>query len=516
MPHADGIEAKMRKLDEISLLFSISQIIDQSLDIKQVITPVLQELADQLNIARGSITLLDRKTGEIFIEAAHGLSTDEKQRGRYRLGEGITGKVVQTGQSMMIPRISESAEFLNRTGSRKLNPENELAFICVPIKIGNETIGAFSLDTETAPQDQLGEKVRLLTIICSMIAQAVKIRQQAMEEKRLLQEENSRLQEELRERYRPSNIIGNSKAMQDVYDTIAQVSKGDVSVLVRGEAGTGKELVAQAIHYNSQRAARPFTKIKCSGFPELTLEQDLFGSEREGGGPAGVRKGRLELANGGTIFLDEVAALSPGTQARLLRLLTEKEFERVGGTETVRANVRIVAASASDLEDMVATGEFSAELFHRLNLFNILLPALRDRKSDIVLLADHFVERIARENMKTVRRISTPAIDLLMAYHWPGNVRELENCIERAVLLTTDEVIHGHHLPPSLQSAESTDTRLNETLEEALDKLELELLRDALKSTKGNMSKASRLLGLTERKMGLRIEKYQIDPRQFR
>jgi Nif-specific regulatory protein len=292
-----------------------------------------------------------------------------------------------------------------------------------------------------------------------------------------------------------------------------------VSALVRGETGTGKELVAQAIHYNSQRSSRPFSKVKCGGMPEASLELELFGSERDVGPAAlsqNVRKGRFELANGGTVFLDEVAALSPGLQARLLRILHEREFERVGGQETIRTNVRVIAASSSDLEDMVRTGEFSEELFGRLALFTISLPPLHERKSDIVLLADHFVERYARENMKTVRRISTPAIDLLMAYHWPGNVRELENCIERAVLLTTDEVIHGHHLPPSLQSAESTDTRLNETLEEALEKLELELLSDALKSTKGNMSKAARLLGLTERKMGLRIEKYHIDSRQFR
>lgn len=506
-----------QKLMEMSLLFSISQILDQSLDIKQVIIPVLREVAERMDIARGTITLLDRKTGEIFIEAAHGLTNDEKEKGRYKLGEGITGKVVQNGLPIIIPRISESKEFLNRTGSRKGPVDKDLAFICVPIKMGNETVGAFSLDTSPDSDDELEKKVRLLSIVCSMIAQAVKIRQQVMEEKRLLVEENNRLQDELRERFRPSNIIGNSKSMQDVYDHIAQVSKSDATVLIRGESGTGKELVAHAIHYNSLRSAKSFIKVNCAALPESVIESELFGHERGAFTNAiATRKGRFELANGGSIFLDEIGDLSPSTQVKLLRVLQEKEFERVGGNETIRVNVRIIAATNRNLEELMVASQFREDLYYRLNVFPIHIPPLRDRKSDIVLLADHFVERYARENMKTVRRIATPAIDLLMAYHWPGNVRELENCIERAVLLTTDEVIHSHHLPPSLQSAESTDTRLGETLEIAMDKLERDLLQDALKSTKGNMAKASKLLGLTERKMGLRVAKYNIEPKQFR
>jgi Nif-specific regulatory protein len=506
-----------QKLEDLSLLFSISQILDQSLDLKQVINPILKEVSAGLLIVRGSITLLDRKTGEIFIESAFGLSESERERGRYKLGEGITGKVVQTGQPMIIPRISDSPDFLNRTGARKALSDRDLAFLCVPIKIGAETIGAFSMDTEPADQATLESKVRLVSIICSMIAQAVKIRQQVVEEKRFLLEENSRLQQELRDRFRPKNIIGNSKSMQAVFDSVAQVSKSDATVLIRGESGTGKELVAAAIHYNSLRATKSFVKVNCAALPESVIESELFGHEKGAfTGALAQRKGRFELANGGTIFLDEIGDLSPIIQVKLLRVLQEKEFERVGGSETIRVNVRVVTATNRHLEQLMAENQFREDLYYRLNVFPVHLPPLRDRKSDILLLSDHFVEKYASANMKSVRRISTPAIDLLMNYHWPGNVRELENCVERAVLLTTDEVIHSHHLPPSLQSAESSGTPIEETLEAALEKHERELLADALKSTKGNMAKASKLLGLTERKMGLRIHKYDIDPRQFR
>jgi Nif-specific regulatory protein len=359
--------------------------------------------------------------------------------------------------------------------------------------------------------------VRLLAILASLIAQAVRIRHKVMEEKRALVEENTRLQEELKERFRPSNIVGNSRAMQDVYDMIAQVSRSDATVLIRGESGTGKELVAHAIHYNSRRADKSFIKVNCAALPETVIESELFGHEKGAfTGAINTRKGRFEVADGGTIFLDEIGDLSPTTQIKLLRVIQEREFERVGGNETIRVNVRVVAATNRNLEQLIDEGRFREDLYYRLNVFPVHIPPLRDRKSDVLLLADYFVEKYAARNYVAVRRISTPAIDLLMSYHWPGNVRELENCIERAVLLSVDEVIHSHHLPPSLQSAESTNTALNGTLEESLDNLERELILDALKSTRGNMAKAARLLGITERIMGLRVRKHDIDPRYQR
>ena len=505
------------KLEELSLLFEISQILDQSLDLKQVVQPVLTAVTDHLGMLRGTITLLNRNTREILIEAAYGLSPSQRQRGRYKLGEGITGKVVESGQPKIIPRISEEPEFLNKTGARRQRQYQDISFICVPVKIGNETVGALSVDREFIGESKLQEDVRILSVVASMIAQAVKIRQSVMEEREQLLEENDRLHRELEERFQPSNIIGKSKAMQHVYDMVAQVSKSDATVLIRGESGTGKELVAQAIHYNSPRAGKPLIKVNCAALPETVIESELFGHEKGAfTGAISTRKGRFEAANGGTIFLDEIGDLSPMTQVKLLRVLQEKEFERVGGNETIRTNVRVIAATNRDLEEFMERDLFREDLYYRLNVFPIHLPPLRERRDDILLLADHFISKYGDANHKTIHRISTPAIDLLTNYHWPGNVRELENCVERAVLLSVDGVIHSHHLPPSLQSAESTNTQIHGSLQETLDNLERELLMDALKSTKGNMARAARMLDITERIMGLRIKKHGIDPRNFR
>jgi Nif-specific regulatory protein len=305
--------------------------------------------------------------------------------------------------------------------------------------------------------------------------------------------------------------------MQAVYDLIAQVARTQTTVLLRGESGVGKELVAHALHYNSDRAKRPLVKVNCAALPETLIESELFGHEKGSfTGATAQRKGRFELAQGGTIFLDEIGDLSAHTQIRLLRVLQEKEFERVGGTETIKTDARIIAATNRDLEALVETGTFRQDLYYRLNVFPILIPPLRERKADILLLADHFVEKYGKLHHKDIKRISTPAIDMLMAYHWPGNIRELENCIERAVLVSGDDVIHGHHLPPTLQTAEATGTQPTGNLQAALDNLEREMLLDALKSARGNMAKAARALGITERLMGLRVRKHGIGYRRFR
>ncbi len=515
-----GIESKQhyrRKIEELSLLFEVSRILDESVDLKQAISPVLRAIAEHMGMLRGTIALFNRKTEEITIEAAYGLSDSQQKRGKYRIGEGITGKVVQSGRPMVIPNISKEPTFLDKTGARRDIDKSDISFICVPIKLEKETIGALSVDRIFSDDINLDEDVRLLSIITSMIAQAVKLRQSLQEERLRLMEENKRLQEKLKDKFRPANIIGNSNAMQEVFDLIAQVSRSDATVLIRGESGTGKELIAQAIHYNSARSDKPFIKVNCAALPETVIESELFGHEK-GAFTSAVytRKGRFELAHGGTIFLDEIGDLSPTVQVKLLRVLQEREFERVGGNQPIRVNVRIITATNRNLEKLMEAGQFREDLYYRLNVFPIHIPPLRDRRSDIILLADFFIEKYSKQYNKRIKRISTPAIDLLNIYHWPGNVRELENCIERAVILSTDEVVHGHHLPPSLQSAESTGTQLHSTLKEALDNLERELIQDALKSTRGNMAKAAKNLGITERIMGLRVKKHKIDPRVYR
>ncbi|HDQ13850.1 MAG TPA: GAF domain-containing protein, partial [Sediminispirochaeta sp.] len=425
--------------------------------------------------------------------------------------------VIQNGKAMVIPDIRREKDFLDKTGVYPINGEEPLAFICVPIMTTQDVLGALSADRTGATPQSLDEDLRLLTIVASMTAQAVKLRRSVQEERQRLMEENRRLKNQLEERFHPRNIIGNSTAMKEVFNLIGQVSHSEATVLIRGESGTGKELIAQAIHYQSPRSEQAFVKVNCSALPETVIESELFGHEKGAfTGAVQSRKGRFELADGGTIFLDEIGDLPLSIQIKLLRVLQEREFERVGGTRTQRVNVRIITATHRNLEEMIRTGEFREDLYYRLNVFPIHVPPLRERKSDITLLADYFTEKYSRRNNKEIRRISTPAIELLSIYHWPGNVRELENCIERAVLLSTDGVIHGHHLPPTLQSAESTNTRLQGSLQEELDRFEREIILDALKSSKGNAASAARALGLTERVMGLRIKKFGIDPRKFK
>jgi Nif-specific regulatory protein len=507
----------MPKTTEFSLLFEISQTLDSSLDLREVLGPVLRSIARHKGILRGSLALLNRETGEISIEAAYGLSASQQRKGRYRLGEGVIGQVFQTGRPAVIPRVSEEPRFLNRTGAIGSAEGRDISYISVPIKLENQVVGALSIDAPFSAEASLQDDVRLLSIVGSMISQAVKLRQKAQEERRQLIEENLRLKGELKDRFRPSNLIGNSGAMQAVYDLIAQVSGSDATVLIRGESGTGKELVAHAIHYNSRRAAKPFIRVNCAALPEAVIESELFGHEKGAfTGAVSARKGRFELADGGTLFLDEVGDLSAGLQIKLLRVLQEREFERVGGASTLKVDVRLIAATNVELETMIRDGRFRQDLYYRLNVFPIHIPPLRERKTDVLQLADFFVEKYGKANGKQVRRISTPAIDMMMSYHWPGNVRELENCIERAVLLSDDDVIHGHHLPPTLQTAEASGTAFRGPLAGALDGVERELVLDALKSYRGNMAKAAKALGVSERIMGLRVRKYGIDIWRYR
>ena len=329
--------------------------------------------------------------------------------------------------------------------------------------------------------------------------------------------ENAQLRQELEQRHRFSNLVGASGPMRRLYEEVARVAGSNTTVLIRGESGTGKELIAQAIHAHSPRATKPFIKVNCAALPETLVESELFGHERGAfTGAVYRKKGRFELASGGTLFLDEIGQLSPATQVKLLRVLQEREFERVGGTEPVRVDVRVITATNRDLEQALADSTFREDLYYRLNVFPIFIPPLRARQADVLPLADHFTEKYAREHGKTIKRISTPAIDLLSSYHWPGNVRELENTIERAVLLADGEVIDGHHLPPTLQTAEATGTVVSTSLDSAVAAFERSLIEDALETASGNQSRAARLLGTTQRVINYKVRKYGIDPARLK
>jgi Nif-specific regulatory protein len=507
----------MKRIEEVTLFYEISKALNEHLELRKALYKVLDILSNSTNMVRGTVFILNPFRNEISTEVAHSLSRSAMEQVKYKVGEGITGKVIQTGRPVAIPKISEEPLFLNRTASRKAKVSDELSFICVPVKKGKQVIGALSVDRPYDENYPLREGIKLLSVVATMIAQHVINLETINMEKEKLREENKRLRGELENKYRITNIIGNSNKMREVFQMISQVSKSNATVLIRGESGTGKELAANSIHYNSYRQRAPFVKVNCAAIPANLIESELFGHEKGAFTGAVKRKlGKFELANKGTIFLDEIGSIGLDVQANLLRVLQEKEFDRVGCSRTIKTDVRIVAATNKNLEDAVEDESFRGDLYYRLNVFPIYMPPLRERKTDILLLADHFLEKYARENNREIKRFSTPAIDMLMAYHWPGNVRELENCIERAVLVCDGGVIHSYHLPPTLQTGSESDTLPDLSLDEAVANLEREIIIDALKNTRGNITKAAEILKTTVRIFSYKTKKYGINYKHYR
>ena len=506
----------MKSIQEVSLLYEISEALNQHMDMKKSLFKVLSVLSESLDLVRGIIFLTNSETGEIRIEIAHGIAEETIRQIKYLPGEGIIGRVVQTGEPAVVPRISEEPLFLDKTHSRVFSESQEYSFICVPIKKESRVVGAISADRPFEGKRSLKEGEKLLSVVAAMVAHHVINIETIRVEKEQLKTENIRLKTELENKYSFTNIIGNSNKMREVLQMISQVSKSSATVLIRGESGTGKELVANSIHYNSDRNQNPFIKINCAAIPENLIESELFGHEKGSfTGASRQKKGKFEIADGGTLFLDEIGNMDLSAQVKLLRVLQEKEFERVGGYKPIKSDVRIVAATNSNLEEMVQQGKFRDDLYFRLNVFPIYIPSLRMRKTDIILLADHFLEKYRREHGKDIKRISTPAIDMMMEYHWPGNVRELENCVERAVLLCNEGAIHSYHLPATLQTGTKSKT-LPLSLEDAVANLEKEILIDSLKNTKGNIKKAAKLIGITVRKFSYKAARYQINYKDFR
>jgi len=509
------LDPRAREAQRLSMLLEISQALSGTLNLKASLHRVLEVLSSQYGAVRGVVSLLDAE-GVLSVQASDGVG-DGARPIRYALGEGITGRVVESGKPIIVPRVSREPAFLHRAARRPELAHEELSFVCVPIVLNRRAVGALGIDLKFHPERTFNRSVKFLGVVASMIAQALKIQRLVEEDKRRLLDENTHLRQELKERYDFPNLVGSSGPMRQIYEQVTQVARTNTTVMIRGESGTGKELIAHAIHYNSLRAKKPFIKVSCAALPASLIESELFGYEKGAFTGADARKkGRFELADGGTLFLDEIGDVDLATQVKLLRVLQQREFERVGGTETIKANVRLIAATNKDLEKAMAAGEFREDLYYRLNVFAMFVPPLRERKADLLLLADHFLERFAREHQRRIKRISTPAIDMLTSYHWPGNVRELENTIERAVLMCDGEVIHGHHLPPSLQTAEASDTVTRVALKDAVSAYEKDLLQDALKTTRGNRAKAARLLATTERIVNYKVRIYGLDAKRFR
>ncbi|MBN2331656.1 MAG: sigma 54-interacting transcriptional regulator [Deltaproteobacteria bacterium] len=487
----------------------ISRLLTEKEEFRATMYNILVRLARQTGMKRGMISLYRRDLEEIHVDITYGIP-ERSSPIFYRLGEGITGQVVATGRPVAIPRLDREPLFLDRSGARKEIDRSTLAFICVPIKYAGETVGALSVD-RAAKGGDLKTEVAFLEIIANMLAPRVHARR--------MKEENVKLREAI-DRHGPlGTIVGNAKSMRIVAEQIVQVADSQATVLITGETGTGKGLLAEEIHYRSPRRDQPLVRLNCGAIPENLVESELFGHQKGAfTGAVEQRIGKFEMAQKGTIFLDEIGELPLASQVKLLRVLEEREFERVGGGRTIKTDARIIAATNRDLEQEVAVGRFRSDLYYRLSVFPIHLPPLRERGADIILLADYFVQRLGEKLGKNITRIDSSALDLLISYHWPGNVRELQNCLERAALLATDGIIYGYLLPPSLQAGSGGEhvADAGDTFQAMVRAYETTLIIESLKKSKGNQTKAAKILGTSKRVIQYKIQQYGIDYRKYR
>ncbi len=505
--------ARGREGARLATLQAVHALLDRARDVEDAISRALVLLDERHGLHPCMLWLLDDARRQLQVAVGVGLSARGREQGRYEMGEGVTGRVVATGRPVVVPQVGDEPLYLNRTGA--VTPESDTrAFLCVPVILGGRPVGALGALTRPRENPDLQQSCDFLGVVAGLLGPTLRPKSPAPPD----EEENVRARPlRLPQRADLGSLVGSSDATLSMLEQALQVASTRTTVLIRGESGTGQELVAELIHRNSPRAAGPMVKVNCAALPESLVEAELFGHERGAfTGALARRKGRFELADAGTIFLDEVGDIPLATQTKLLRVLQERQYERVGGTETLRVDVRLIAATNRNLERAMAERKFREDLYYRLNVFTICVPPLRERKPDIPLLADHFVGKYAREHDKVVRRISTPAIDMLMSYHWPGNVRELENCIERAVVLCDDAVLHSQHLPPTLQTAEGSGTVPARSLRLAVSTLEREMIVDALKATRGNQAFAAKLLQVTERIVNYKVKKLGIDCRRFR
>lgn len=508
-------------LRELKALYRVSQAVSASLDLGEVMGAVLAILAEELGMQRGTLAAVDPETGELVIEVAHGLTEVEVRRGRYKVGEGIMGRVLETGEPIAVPSIGDEPLFLNRTGARRDLDRYRVAFLCVPVKVRGETVGVLSADRLSEEGLDLEEDLRLLTTVAGVVSQAVRIQLQLRREKAALAAENRHLRRALEGAYRLENLVGTSPGMVAVYEQVKLVARGRTPVLITGERGAGKETVAKAIHFNSDRAQGPFVRLACAGAPEAILAAELFGDGASG---------RVEQAEGGTLFLDDVAALPPAVQEALLRLVQDREFRPGSGGPLRRADVRLVAATADDLAAEVRAGRFRDDLFRRLHGVPIHLPPLRDRKGDVALLAHHFLQRFARDAGKELRGFAPEAVAALSAHSWPGNVQELEGAVARGVAVARGDLVELEDLPPWVLGPAHRPSGNGGDLEAAvvqvagrffdrppaegvhravLDRVERVLIDQAMARCGGVRLQAARLLGINRNTLYARLERME-------
>jgi len=502
---------------ELQVLHEISSILGKALDLQRALEMVLSVLSEKLAMKRATVTLLDKAGGRLQIRASHGLSAEERGRGVYQMGEGVTGEIGRSGQPFWSPDVSLEPKFLNKTQSRRLDKE-KLAFVGVPVVLRGQVIGVLTVDRLFDADVSAEEDIRFLSIVAQIIGQFVHLNQEVEARERTLRRQNIQLKREVSATYNDFFIIGRSEAMKRVQQMISRVAPSMASVLLLGESGTGKTLVARIIHELSLRAEGPFIKVNCAALPGNLLESELFGHEKGSfTGAHAARAGRFEEADGGTVFLDEIAEMPLELQAKLLRFLQDKEFERLGSSRTIKVDARIVAATNRELPAMVDAGSFRADLYYRLNVFPIHIPPLRQRPQDIEILLSHFLDRNSANYGQSLS-VEPAARRVLLDYPWPGNVREMQNIMERLAIMSENGRITMETLPLFLHSAASPPPQAPSPAlaiaangRPKLWEMEKDQLLQALERNRWVQSRAAAELGITLRQMGHRVKKFGID-----
>ncbi len=543
--------AESRTSNALSLIsiYEISKILTSSMNLEGTLRAVLNLLSSYMEMRRGVVAILG-EDNELKVVAAAGLSPGEVSRGVADLPVEVAARVLSGQMPHVIEDVAEDPLLADYVRVPDLLDDEKISFIAVPIKTVSKPFGALAIARVWNDENTIsfGEDVRFLTMVANLIAQTVKLHQKiaaAGSADPAARMESSAALYSPRQRYTLDNVIGVSRPMQQVFAQVHLVAPTRSTVVLRGESGTGKEVIARALHNLSPRAAGPFVKVNCAALPDTLLESELFGHERGSfTGATQDRKGRFELADGGTLFLDEIGDVSPTFQAKLLRVLQEREFERVGGTKTLKVDVRVVCATNRNLEEAVAKGQFRADLYYRINVVPVFIPALRERPEDILLLADYFLTAFNAENGRSLR-FAEGALKVITGCNFPGNVRELENCIYRVATMTRGEVIDEIHLPcqtsfcrcatllpqaayggSGAEERRDGDDRkagLGEGALVAADWQDLDDLGDldalpqrerlvrVMEKAGWVQAKAARLLGMTPRQVGYALRKYNIE-----
>jgi Nif-specific regulatory protein len=479
------LPATSRVARNLNALLKISRIVHAIRDLNELQGQLLDLIFEVVPAGRGAILLADREGHEFNSMFARMRQTAQSQL--VKVSRTVARQVLEQGIAMLGSDVPGSSE-LREVESLKESQVRSL--LCVPLTVFQRVIGCIYLDSDSLSSRLTEEHLQLVTAIAGISAVALENARRLQ----WLEQENERLTIEISQE---RSLVGEGARMKEVYQFLKRVAPTESTVLIEGESGTGKELAARALHRNSPRSGKPFVAINCSAIPESLLESDLFGHERGAfTGAASLKRGRLEVAEGGVVFLDEIGELAPTLQVKLLRVLQEREFERVGGTQTIKVDIRLIAATNSNLTQAVRDGKFRQDLYYRLAVLKITMPTLRDRRDDIPMLVRHFVQKHAKRCKVKPRPISREALACLQNYDWPGNVRELENAIERALVLGSSDMILPEDLPESLLEGTSPPEMTEAKYHAAIKELKKQLILDAMEQTQGSYTDAARILGV--------------------